>query len=64
MDVFLFVFQPDISQFSSHILPLLFNYLGQAVDSGEGDPSGITRTYYALETFCENLGKMFTCTLR
>lgn len=49
--------QPDISQFSSHILPLLFDYLGQTVDNGKGDPSGVTRTYYALETFCENLGE-------
>jgi hypothetical protein len=49
-------FQPDISKFASDILPLLFDYLGQA--SGKADPPGISRTYYALETFCENLGKL------
>ncbi|XP_028409936.1 importin-4-like [Dendronephthya gigantea] len=47
--------QPDISKFAAIILPLLFDYLGQAV--GKSDPPGISRTYYALETFCENLGE-------
>ncbi|XP_046842759.1 importin-4-like isoform X2 [Xenia sp. Carnegie-2017] len=47
--------QPDISKFSSSILPLLFNYLGEI--KGKCDAPGVTRTFYALETFCENLGE-------
>ncbi|XP_071959189.1 importin-4-like [Antedon mediterranea] len=48
--------QPDISKYHSHILPLLFRYLGLASETADKDPAGITRTYYALEMFCENLG--------
>ena len=55
--ILLVYFQPDISKFAAEILPLLFDYLGQA--SGKADPPGISRTYYALETFCENLGQCF-----
>ena len=55
--ILLVYFQPDISKFAAEILPLLFDYLGQA--SGNADPPGISRTYYALETFCENLGQCF-----
>ena len=53
----LFVLQPDISKYSVDILPLLFERLVNTSDSGKSSAS-ITRTYYALETFCENLGNV------
>ena len=55
----LFVLQPDISKYSADILPLLFERLVYTSDSGKSSAS-ITRTYYALETFCENLGNIAT----
>ncbi|XP_074616822.1 importin-4-like isoform X2 [Acropora palmata] len=48
--------QPDISKYSADILPLLFERLVNSSSSGKSSAS-ITRTYYALETFCENLGE-------
>jgi len=54
--------QPDINQFSSQLLPLLLDYLAH-VTSGDvirGDGMAnvsLTRTFYALEKFCESLGK-------
>ncbi|RMX51322.1 hypothetical protein pdam_00004673, partial [Pocillopora damicornis] len=49
--------QPDISKYSADILPLLFERLvNTSAESGQTSPS-ISRTYYALETFCENLGE-------
>ena len=54
--VFIVSFQPDISKYSADILPLLFERLvNTSAESGQASPS-ISRTYYALETFCENLG--------
>lgn len=53
---FWFILQPDISKYSADILPLLFERLVNSSSSGKSSAS-ITRTYYALETFCENLGK-------
>ena len=50
-------FQPDISKYSADILPLLFERLVNSSESGKSSAS-ITRTYYALETFCENLGNV------
>ncbi|KAL5021050.1 hypothetical protein ScPMuIL_000205 [Solemya velum] len=49
--------QPDISKFASELLPLLFQYLGRATEEAEKNPKGITKSYYALEMFCENLDK-------
>ena len=49
--------QPDISKYHADLLPLLFDYLGKASQTAEEKPRGITKTYYALEMFCENLGK-------
>lgn len=49
--------QPDISKFHSELVPLLLNYLSQAVqDPVESNRKGLSRIYYALEMFCENLG--------
>ncbi|XP_070574661.1 importin-4-like [Ptychodera flava] len=49
--------QPDVSSYHAEILPLLFEYMNQ-VQSQPGKKSsvGVTKMYYALEMFCENLG--------
>lgn len=49
--------QPDISKYSNELLPLLFGYLSEATKDADKDPRSITKSYYALEMFCENLGK-------
>lgn len=62
MSLFLLLSQPDINQFASQLLPLLLDYLAH-VTSGDvirGDIEAkvsLTRTFYALEKFCESLGK-------
>lgn len=52
--------QPDISQYSSELLPVLFEYLGQVCTQIEREkrahPS-TDRVFYALEMFCENLNE-------
>ncbi|XP_063971757.1 importin-4-like isoform X1 [Lytechinus pictus] len=49
--------QPEISRYHNQLLPLLFGYLAQtSSQNAEQRPKGITRIYYALEMFCENLG--------
>ncbi|XP_063986227.1 importin-4-like [Diachasmimorpha longicaudata] len=50
--------QPEISQYSQQLLPVLFDYLGQmcAHLKQEGrEPPSVDRMFYALETFCENI---------
>ncbi|XP_044250468.1 importin-4 isoform X2 [Drosophila takahashii] len=50
--------QPAISKFAPQILPVLFDYLNQLVvelKMGQPEPKHMTRMFYALETFCENL---------
>jgi len=52
--------QPEISNHAADILPVLLDYLDQAFASmtpGGEDPSTVSRIYYALESFCENLEK-------
>ncbi|XP_056015924.1 importin-4-like isoform X2 [Ostrea edulis] len=49
--------QPEITSFSSELLPLLFQYLSKASQEADKNPKGLTKSYYALETFCENLDK-------
>lgn len=52
--------QPDIAKFASDILPLLFECLKQTchhLKEGEKDPPSTTKMFYALENFCECLGK-------
>lgn len=50
--------QPEISQYSEEVLPILFEYLqmlsNQLTASGK-EPQHIDRVFYAVETFCENL---------
>ncbi|XP_033626576.1 importin-4-like isoform X1 [Asterias rubens] len=48
--------QPDISKYHAELLPLLFDYLSQVSATADQSPKGVTRIYYALEMFCENLG--------
>ncbi|XP_034768784.2 importin-4 [Acipenser ruthenus] len=45
--------QPDISKYSDELMPLLLNYLS-GIDSRRG--GHVTKAYYALENFVENLG--------
>lgn len=50
--------QPEISQFSEEILPILFDYLqllSNQIRSGGKEPQHFGRVFYAVETFCENL---------
>jgi len=50
--------QPEISNHAPEILPVLLEYLDQAFASmtpGGKDPSTVSRIFYALESFCENL---------
>ncbi|XP_052817169.1 importin-4-like [Mya arenaria] len=49
--------QPDISKYASEVLPLLFQYLLQVSQDADKNQRGLTRSYYALEMFCQNLGK-------
>ena len=51
------LWQPDISKYSNELLPLLFGYLSEATREAAMDPRSVTKSYYALEMFCENLGK-------
>lgn len=50
--------QPEISQYSEEVLPILFTYLqmlsNQLRTTGK-EPQHIDRVFYAVETFCENL---------
>ncbi|WAR12428.1 IPO4-like protein [Mya arenaria] len=48
---------PDISKYASEVLPLLFQYLLQVSQDADKNQRGLTRSYYALEMFCQNLGK-------
>lgn len=50
--------QPEISQYASELLPVLFDCLAQVLQQMEiekKDPPSLDRLFYALETFCENL---------
>ncbi len=52
-----FSFQPDISEYSTELLPLLFKFMSKAEAEGDKDPRALVNSYYALEQFCENLGQ-------
>jgi len=50
--------QPEISNYAGDILPVLFQYLDTAfagLKPGEKESSSVSRIFYALDTFCENL---------
>lgn len=50
--------QPEIGKYAGEVLPILLGHLGhtaeQMAQTGK-DPPTLTKTFYALETFCENL---------
>lgn len=50
--------QPEISNYAGDILPVLFTYLDTAfttLQPGVKESSSVSRIFYALDTFCENL---------
>ncbi|GIX85241.1 importin-4 [Caerostris extrusa] len=50
--------QPEISKYASELLPVLFVYLKQTcllLQQGTKKPPTLVRTFYAVESFCENL---------
>merc|ERR1712142_730530 len=49
--------QPDISKHSTTLLPLIFDHMTKASAEIDKNPRGLTKSYYALEMFVENLGK-------
>ena len=56
---FFFNFQPDISTYHSNLVPVLIEFMERAITSLQTHPqekTGITKIFYALETFCEHLG--------
>jgi len=59
---YIIILQPEVHQFTSQLLPLLLEYLGHVTSGdalgrhGEANVS-LTRTFYALEKFCESLGE-------
>ena len=50
--------QPDIAKFSSELLPILFDHVAKAAIVEKKDVGAVTRVYFALEKFCENLGRL------
>lgn len=49
--------QPEISQYSADLLPILFQFVDHALVSSHEESSSLTKIFYALETFCEQLGQ-------
>lgn len=52
--------QPDITKYAGDVLPILFEFLHQLcmqIRKGVEEPKHYDRMFYALETFCENLGE-------
>lgn len=47
--------QPDISKFCAELMPLLLGYLSSL---NQAKISHVTKAFYALENFMENLGKL------
>ncbi|KAL5466681.1 hypothetical protein EMCRGX_G030825 [Ephydatia muelleri] len=52
--------QPEISQYSADLLPILFQFVDHALVSSHEENSYLTKIFYALETFCEQLGPGLT----
>lgn len=52
--------QPDINKFAGDVMPILLVQLTQMAQQmgqlGKNVPN-LSKTFYALETFCENLGR-------
>ena len=54
--------QPEVSKYSGELLPLLFACLSKSSEDAGQRPRDVVRVYYAMETFCENLGMYTTRT--
>jgi hypothetical protein len=48
--------QPQIAEYSGELLPVLFQFVDHALQSPHQEASALTKIFYALETFCEQLG--------
>lgn len=61
MENWFLLLQPDISKFHAELFPILFQFLDTAIAAFQPGvirgKSGITKIFYALETFCEHLGE-------
>lgn len=55
-----FSFQPDVSQYCADLMPMLLNYLSSLSQAKIGH---VTKAFYALENFMENLGKIIDAVL-
>lgn len=47
--------QPDVSKYCADLMPLLLDYLSSLSQAKIGH---VTKAFYALENFMENLGKL------
>lgn len=56
-ECFFFVFQPEVSKYCADLMPLLLGYLSSLNEAKIGH---ITKAFYALENFLENLGELKT----
>lgn len=56
----MFSSQPDVSQYCADLMPLLLNYLSSLSQAKIGH---VTKAFYALENFMENLGKFIDAVL-
>lgn len=48
-------FQPDVSKYCADLMPLLLDYLSSLSQAKVGH---VTKAFYALENFMENLGML------
>lgn len=51
------MFQPDISVYSSELIPFLLEHLHNITKKQDAPPVKVDRMFYALESFCENLSE-------
>uniref|UniRef100_A0A6M2CSE5 Putative karyopherin importin beta 3 ovary overexpressed n=1 Tax=Rhipicephalus microplus TaxID=6941 RepID=A0A6M2CSE5_RHIMP len=50
--------QPEMKKYADQVMPILLNHLTQTAELMallQKDPPSLSKTFYALETFCENL---------
>ncbi|XP_075734719.1 importin-4 isoform X2 [Rhipicephalus microplus] len=50
--------QPEMKKYADQVMPILLNHLAQTAELMallQKDPPSLSKTFYALETFCENL---------
>lgn len=54
-DAYMLSSQPDVSKYCANLMPLLLDYLSSLSHAKIGH---VTKAFYALENFMENLGKL------